>query len=82
MQLLQLAVSGDRRSFHSHAVNLNSVRQQDLQRIAVAGFAAQVPMKRLGQPEEVAGVVAFLASSDASFITGVEINVDGGMGQI
>jgi NAD(P)-dependent dehydrogenase (short-subunit alcohol dehydrogenase family) len=46
------------------------------------GFASHVPMKRLGQPEEVAGVVAFLASSDASYITGVEINVDGGMGQI
>jgi len=41
-----------------------------------------VPMKRLGQPEEVAGVVAFLASSDASYVTGVEINVDGGLGQI
>ncbi len=41
-----------------------------------------VPMKRAGKPEEVAGVVAFLASSDASYITGVEINVDGGMGQI
>ena len=41
-----------------------------------------VPMKRLGQPEEVAGAVAFLASSDASYITGVELNVDGGMGQI
>ncbi len=43
---------------------------------------AKVPMKRFGQPEEVASTVAFLASQDASYITGVEINVDGGMGQI
>jgi NAD(P)-dependent dehydrogenase (short-subunit alcohol dehydrogenase family) len=53
---------------------------------AVDGFAkeiiAKVPMKRFGQPEEVAGAVAFLASQDASYITGVEINVDGGLGQI
>ena len=43
---------------------------------------AKVPMKRFGQPEEVAATVAFLASQDASYITGVEINVDGGLGQI
>jgi NAD(P)-dependent dehydrogenase (short-subunit alcohol dehydrogenase family) len=43
---------------------------------------AKVPMKRFGQPEEVAATVAFLASQDASYITGVEINVDGGVGQI
>src|SRR5690242_7047305 len=53
---------------------------------AMDGFAkeiiAKVPMKRFGQPEEVAGAVAFLASQDASYITGVEINVDGGLGQI
>jgi len=45
-------------------------------------IASRVPMKRFGQPEEVAGAVAFLASQDASYITGVEINVDGGLGQI
>jgi NAD(P)-dependent dehydrogenase (short-subunit alcohol dehydrogenase family) len=45
-------------------------------------LVAKVPMKRLGQPEEVAATVAFLASQDASYITGVEINVDGGMGQV
>jgi NAD(P)-dependent dehydrogenase (short-subunit alcohol dehydrogenase family) len=43
---------------------------------------ARVPMKRFGQPEEVAAAVAFLASQDASYITGIEINVDGGLGQI
>jgi NAD(P)-dependent dehydrogenase (short-subunit alcohol dehydrogenase family) len=42
----------------------------------------RVPMKRFGQSEEVAGAVAFLASQDASYITGVELNVDGGLGQI
>jgi NAD(P)-dependent dehydrogenase (short-subunit alcohol dehydrogenase family) len=45
-------------------------------------FKETVPMKRLGTPEEVAAAVAFLASSDASFITGVELNVDGGKGQL
>jgi|ERR1043165_1721977 NAD(P)-dependent dehydrogenase (short-subunit alcohol dehydrogenase family) len=43
---------------------------------------ASVPMKRLGRPEEVASVVTFLASKDASYITGVELDVDGGMGQV
>jgi len=38
-----------------------------------------IPMRRLGVPEDVAGVVAFLASDEASFITGNTIVIDGGM---
>lgn len=39
-----------------------------------------VPLKRLGTPEEVVNVVAFLFSNDSSYITGTNINIDGGMG--
>jgi NAD(P)-dependent dehydrogenase (short-subunit alcohol dehydrogenase family) len=42
----------------------------------------RVPMKRLGQPEDIAGAVSFLAGPDASYITGIELNVDGGAGQV
>ena len=43
------------------------------------GIAATVPLGRMGQPEEIAGVVTFLASDFARYITGQVLNVDGGM---
>jgi NAD(P)-dependent dehydrogenase (short-subunit alcohol dehydrogenase family) len=41
-------------------------------------LAATVPMKRLGQPEEIASMITYLLSDEASFITGAEFVVDGG----
>jgi 3-oxoacyl-[acyl-carrier protein] reductase len=43
-----------------------------------AGVIATIPLGRMGQTEEVASVVLFLASGEASFITGETINVNGG----
>ncbi|WP_198083376.1 SDR family NAD(P)-dependent oxidoreductase [Variovorax sp. E3] len=47
-----------------------------------AWVEGQVPMGRWGRAEEVAKAVLFLASADASYLTGGEIAVDGGLGQI
>jgi glucose 1-dehydrogenase len=40
---------------------------------------ANIPLKRLGTPEDVAGVAAFLASDDAAYITGTTVGIDGGL---
>jgi NAD(P)-dependent dehydrogenase (short-subunit alcohol dehydrogenase family) len=57
-----------------------------LPQAAIDDFASQiktrVPMKRFGTPEEVGEATLFLASPQASYITGVDLNVDGGLGQI
>lgn len=57
-------------------------RSEEQTRQLKASFAAGVPLGRLGAPDEIAKAAVFLASCDSSFITGIELFVDGGIGQI
>ena len=49
---------------------------------ALSEMKRSVPLERLGDPQETAGAVAFLASDDSSFMTGSEVFVDGGYAQV
>jgi NAD(P)-dependent dehydrogenase (short-subunit alcohol dehydrogenase family) len=49
---------------------------------AIARIVSTIPMGRMGEPEEIAKAALFLASEDSSFVTGIELFVDGGRGQV
>ncbi|KAA2236596.1 SDR family oxidoreductase [Salinarimonas soli] len=56
----------------------DAARQQGL----LDHLAGQVPLGRVGDPDEIAKAAVFLASDDASFVTGIELFVDGGAAQV
>jgi NAD(P)-dependent dehydrogenase (short-subunit alcohol dehydrogenase family) len=60
----------------------NMGKDEEESKMLIAGWRAATPLDRIGTPDEVAKAVVFLASDDSSYITGVELFVDGGLSQI
>jgi 3-oxoacyl-[acyl-carrier protein] reductase len=58
---------------------IETVMTEELPQQVKDSISAQIPLVRLGTPEDVAGVVVFLCSKSSSYVTGQVINVDGGM---
>ena len=69
--------------FAPHGIRVNAIapgeiRTDILSPETEARLAPEIPMRRIGQPEEVARVILFLCSDAASYVTGEEIQIDGG----
>ena len=75
------------KEFASRGINVNAVApgfiETDMTNVlkdeVKSEMSKSIPLNRFGKPEDVANVVAFLASDSASYITGQTLNVDGGM---
>lgn len=74
-----LAQEVGKRGITVNAVAPGFIKTDMTQDINEADYKAMVPMNRFGEPEEVAGVVAFLVGEDSSYVTGQVISVNGGL---
>ena len=76
---LELSRSGIRvNSVHPGVIETPMIDQED-SREAIKQFAKSIPLQRIAKPEEVTNMVLFLASNEASYVTGAEFIVDGGV---
>jgi len=67
---------------HIDTLIMESLQQGDALTRMKEEFAKAVPLGRMGDPDEIAKAVSFLASDEASYISGIELFVDGGVAQI
>jgi 3-oxoacyl-[acyl-carrier protein] reductase len=74
-----LALECAKRNVLVNAVTPGFIETEMTEALAKKELVQRIPMARVGKPEEVAGVVSFLASGDASYITGQVIGINGGI---
>ena len=79
---LDLRGTGIRVNVLSPGPTLTELAEEVVGRDAMIEMGAGTPIGHVGAPAEIAGVAAFLASSDSSFMTGSEVFADGGLAQI
>jgi NAD(P)-dependent dehydrogenase (short-subunit alcohol dehydrogenase family) len=68
-------------SIYTPGFNGMAQSEEEIEQLKKSVITA-IPMDRMGSPDEIAKVVSFLASDESSFVTGIELFVDGGMAQI
>lgn len=74
-----LAIELAKRAITVNCVAPGIIETQMTENIPIDNLASIIPMRRMGKPEEVAAVVAFLCSNEASYVTRQVISVNGGM---
>jgi len=74
-----LALEVAKRNILVNAVAPGFIETEMLSKLPMEHITPTIPMKRVGTPEEVAGVVSFLCSEQATYITGQTISVNGGI---
>ncbi|MGA7925655.1 MAG: SDR family oxidoreductase [Candidatus Sulfotelmatobacter sp.] len=70
-----------RRRLNEYRLTLRCGRPAQVDQFAQQ-MSAGIPLGRVGTPDEIAKAIVFLASDDSSYISGIELAVDGGMNQV
>ena len=76
---MKIGVLGFQGDVEEHISTLNSLSRQGKKVHGMRNIVESIPMKRMATPDEIGKLVAFLCSPDSAYITGTNIQIDGGI---